>query len=159
MGGTVGETRREAIEKMISRAGGLARVRFAVCRSRKTNADGRRERREEGRKDGLFSFVGGSLGDGEQRPSDNTARHARRREEERVTSADERRRRDGSLARSLAIDAFFLMKGSGGWSDSLTCSIGGCRCRRGYRGGRSRVSRRSSPLLLLPQCSLLPCLP
>lgn len=51
------------------------------------------------------------------------------------------------------------MIGSGGWSDSLTCSISGCRCRRGYRGCGSRTSRRSSPLLLFPQCSLLPCLP
>lgn len=51
------------------------------------------------------------------------------------------------------------MKGSGGWSDSLTCSIGGCRCRRGYRGGRSGISCRSSPLLLLAQRGLFPCLP
>lgn len=51
------------------------------------------------------------------------------------------------------------MKGSGGWSDSLTCSISGCRGRRGYRGSGSRTSRCSSPFLLLPQCSLLPCLP
>lgn len=63
------------------------------------------------------------------------------------------------VSRSLVIDAFFLMKGSGGWSDSLTCSIGGCRCRRGYRGCRSGISCRSSPLLLLPQRGLLPCLP
>lgn len=51
------------------------------------------------------------------------------------------------------------MKGSGGWSDSLTCSIGGCRGRRGYRGSGSRTSRCSSPFLFLPQCNLLPCLP
>lgn len=51
------------------------------------------------------------------------------------------------------------MKGSGGWSDSLTCSIGGCRCRRGYRGCRSGISCRSSPLLLLAQRGLFPCLP
>lgn len=50
------------------------------------------------------------------------------------------------------------MKGSGGWSDSLTCSIGGCRCRCGYRGSGSRTSRCSSPFLLLSQRSLLPCL-
>lgn len=51
------------------------------------------------------------------------------------------------------------MKGSGGWSDSLTCSISGCRGRRGYRGSGSRTSRCSSPFLLLPQRNLLPCLP
>lgn len=40
-----------------------------------------------------------------------------------------------------------------------SCSIGGCRCRRGYRGGRSGISCRSSPLLLLAQRGLFPCLP
>lgn len=40
-----------------------------------------------------------------------------------------------------------------------SCSIGGCRCRRGYRGSGSRTSCCSSPFLLLPQRSLLPCLP
>lgn len=40
-----------------------------------------------------------------------------------------------------------------------SCSIGGCRGRRGYRGSGSRISRCSSPFLLLPQRSLLPCLP
>lgn len=40
-----------------------------------------------------------------------------------------------------------------------SCSIGRCRCRRGYRGSGSRTSRCSSPFLLLSQRSLLPCLP
>lgn len=40
-----------------------------------------------------------------------------------------------------------------------SCSISGCRGRRGYRGSGSRTSRCSSPFLLLPQRSLLPCLP
>lgn len=40
-----------------------------------------------------------------------------------------------------------------------SCSISGCRGRRGYRGSGSRTSRCSSPFLLLPQRNLLPCLP
>lgn len=83
-----------------------------------------------------------------------------RRKKRRKVRLFLRVRSDGTeVSRSLVIDAFFLMKGSGGWSDSLTCSIGGCRCRRGYRGGRSGISCRSSPLLLLPKRGLLPCLP
>lgn len=87
-----------------------------------------------------------------------------RERQKKFARLNERSQIDRSRA---SIDAFFfvyfyffiLMKGSGGWSDSLTCSIGGCRCRRGYRGSGSRTSRCSSPLLLLPQRSLLPCLP
>lgn len=49
---------------------------------------------------------------------------------------------------------FRSMEGSGGWSDSLTCSIGGRRSRCGNRSRGGWISCNSSPLLLLPQRGL-----